>query len=232
MRTSSRGEVDPFIVMDVMEAARAEEARGRLVIHMEVGQPGHAGAGAPRAPRWSRAMERGAARLHRGARAAGAAGADRAALPRLVRGRARSGAGGGDGRARRPASSSPSPASSTAATGWRSASRAIRATATSCRRSTSSRSASPTAAEHRFQPVPADLPDGLAGLLVASPANPTGTMLDRAALAALIGRRRSAGSPSSRTRSTTASSTAGGRSRRWRSATRSTSSTRSRSTSR
>ena len=40
MRTSSRGEVDPFIVMDVMEAARAEEAAGRSVIHMEVGQPG------------------------------------------------------------------------------------------------------------------------------------------------------------------------------------------------
>jgi aspartate/methionine/tyrosine aminotransferase len=40
VRTSTRGEVDPFIVMDVMEAARAEEARGRHVIHMEVGQPG------------------------------------------------------------------------------------------------------------------------------------------------------------------------------------------------
>ena len=39
-RVSSRGDVDPFIVMDVMEAARAEEARGRHVIHMEVGQPG------------------------------------------------------------------------------------------------------------------------------------------------------------------------------------------------
>ena len=40
MRTSRRGEVDPFIVMDVMEAARREEATGRRVIHMEVGQPG------------------------------------------------------------------------------------------------------------------------------------------------------------------------------------------------
>ncbi|MCF2903731.1 aminotransferase class I/II-fold pyridoxal phosphate-dependent enzyme [Octadecabacter sp. CECT 8868] len=40
MRNSSRGEVDPFIVMDVMEAARAAEAAGRHIIHMEVGQPG------------------------------------------------------------------------------------------------------------------------------------------------------------------------------------------------
>jgi aspartate/methionine/tyrosine aminotransferase len=32
-----------------------------------------------------------------------------------------------------------------------------------------------------------ELPEGIAGLLVASPANPTGTMLDRGALAALIG---------------------------------------------
>ena len=42
MRNSSRGAVDPFIVMDVMEAARAAEASGRHIIHMEVGQPGTA----------------------------------------------------------------------------------------------------------------------------------------------------------------------------------------------
>ena len=48
MRTSSRGEVDPFIVMDVMEAARAAEAAGASVMHMEVGQPGTP---APRAAR-------------------------------------------------------------------------------------------------------------------------------------------------------------------------------------
>ncbi|PYG31757.1 pyridoxal phosphate-dependent aminotransferase [Pelagimonas varians] len=39
MRNSRRGSVDPFIVMDVMEAARQAEAAGRHVIHMEVGQP-------------------------------------------------------------------------------------------------------------------------------------------------------------------------------------------------
>ena len=40
MRLSNRGDVDPFIVMDVMEAARQAEAAGRHIIHMEVGQPG------------------------------------------------------------------------------------------------------------------------------------------------------------------------------------------------
>ena len=46
MRVSRRSSVDPFIVMDVMEAARQAEAAGRHIIHMEVGQPG---TGAPRA---------------------------------------------------------------------------------------------------------------------------------------------------------------------------------------
>ncbi|MEM0987686.1 MAG: aminotransferase class I/II-fold pyridoxal phosphate-dependent enzyme [Pseudomonadota bacterium] len=40
MRFSSRGNVEPFRVMDVMEAARQLEASGRDVVHMEVGQPG------------------------------------------------------------------------------------------------------------------------------------------------------------------------------------------------
>ena len=40
MRVSKRSDVEPFIVMDVMEAARAAEEAGRHVIHMEVGQPG------------------------------------------------------------------------------------------------------------------------------------------------------------------------------------------------
>ncbi len=40
MKGSRRSAVDPFIVMDVMEAARAAEEAGRHIIHMEVGQPG------------------------------------------------------------------------------------------------------------------------------------------------------------------------------------------------
>ena len=49
MKTSSRSVVDPFIVMDVMEAARAAEEAGRHIIHMEVGQPGTAAPAAARA---------------------------------------------------------------------------------------------------------------------------------------------------------------------------------------
>ena len=69
MRRSHRGEVDPFIVMDVMEAARAAEAAGASVIHMEVGQPGTP---APAAARAALAARHGGgrARLHRGARPA------------------------------------------------------------------------------------------------------------------------------------------------------------------
>jgi aspartate/methionine/tyrosine aminotransferase len=44
-----------------------------------------------------------------------------------------------------------------------------------------------TAAENRLQPVPADLEGrGLNGLMVASPANPSGTMLSREALSGLM----------------------------------------------
>jgi aspartate/methionine/tyrosine aminotransferase len=40
LRASRRSDVPAFIVMDVMEAAAAREALGHGVIHMEVGQPG------------------------------------------------------------------------------------------------------------------------------------------------------------------------------------------------
>lgn len=40
MQVSRRGDVDPFIVMDIMHMAAEAEAEGRHVIHMEVGQPG------------------------------------------------------------------------------------------------------------------------------------------------------------------------------------------------
>ena len=42
MKNSKRSKVDPFIVMDVMESARKAEASGKNIIHMEVGQPGTA----------------------------------------------------------------------------------------------------------------------------------------------------------------------------------------------
>src|SRR5277367_1883179 len=40
LRASRRGLVPPFIAMDVMRAANAREAAGEWVIHLEVGQPG------------------------------------------------------------------------------------------------------------------------------------------------------------------------------------------------
>ena len=40
MKNSKRSKVDPFIVMDVMELARKAEATGKHIIHMEIGQPG------------------------------------------------------------------------------------------------------------------------------------------------------------------------------------------------
>ena len=40
MRSSERSKIDPFIVMDIMERANAVEKKGQTVVHMEVGQPG------------------------------------------------------------------------------------------------------------------------------------------------------------------------------------------------
>ena len=40
MRSSQRSIIDPFIVMDIMERAQAVEQKGQSVVHMEVGQPG------------------------------------------------------------------------------------------------------------------------------------------------------------------------------------------------
>ncbi len=39
LATAARADIAPFIVMDVMQAAAAREAAGERVIHMEVGQP-------------------------------------------------------------------------------------------------------------------------------------------------------------------------------------------------
>ena len=40
MKSSLRSRIDPFIVMDIMERANAVEKKGQSVVHMEVGQPG------------------------------------------------------------------------------------------------------------------------------------------------------------------------------------------------
>ena len=186
MKTSSRSVVDPFIVMDVMEAARAAEAAGRHIIHMEVGQPGTA------APAGARA-------------ALAAAMQDQAmgytvalGLPEL---RARIAQLYNDwyGITLDPARVIVTPGSSGAF---------ILAFTTlfdagarvglgepgypSYRQILSALDLAPvgiqTSAQNRLQPVASDLIGlGLDGLICASPANPSGTMLDRGAMEGLIG---------------------------------------------
>lgn len=185
MRNSRRGAVDPFIVMDVMEAARAAEAAGRHIIHMEVGQPGTpAPAGARQA--LAQAMESDAL----GYTVALGLPALRARIARLY--------GEWYGVELDPARAVVTSGSSGAfilaftalfdsgdkvgigAPGYPSYRQILRALGLQ-----------PvdllTSAENRFQPVASDFAGmDLAGLMVASPANPTGTMLNRDALAALI----------------------------------------------
>ena len=184
-RVSARSDVDPFLVMEVLAAANRAEAAGRRVIRMEVGQPGTPAPAAARAA-LVRAMEAGSlgytealglpalrariARLYaewygidldpgRVVVTAGASGAFLLAFTALFDAGERVGLG---------LPGYPS---------YRQILRALSLEAVGVE----------TRAEDRFQPVAGDLPSGLAGLIVASPANPTGTMLDRASLAALAG---------------------------------------------
>ncbi len=185
MKISSRGEVSPFIVMDVMEAARREEEKGRNIIHMEVGQPG---TGAPKGARaaLSEAMEAGPlgytvalgipalrARISAHYKAV----YDLDISPERVVVTAGSSAGfllsfislfdHGDSVA-------------IADPGYPSYRNILKSLSLNPVRIESS-------LENRFQPVPEDI-ENVEGLLVASPANPTGTMLGKEPLAALIDR--------------------------------------------
>ena len=186
MQVSSRSLVDPFIVMDVMERARSLEAAGRSIIHMEVGQPGTpapAGAlaglaAAMQAGPLGYTVALGLPELRAGIAAlyqrwygvtlnpervvvtAGSSAAFLLAFTALFDAGDKVGLG-------EPGYPS-----------YRQILKALSLQAVGL----------PTAPEHRFQPVPADLAgQDLAGLIVASPGNPSGTMLDRAALSALIG---------------------------------------------
>jgi len=195
VRTSSRGAVDPFIVMDVMEAARAEEARGRSIVHMEVGQPGTPAPAAARA-----ALVRAMAEGPLGYTVALGLPPLRARIARLYRdwygvdldpGRVVVTAGSSAAfilaftslfeRGDRVAIGDPGYPS------YRNILRALDLEPVGIE----------TRLQHRYQPVTEDLtPErngDLAGLLVASPANPTGTMLSSADLAALIARSRELG---------------------------------------
>ena len=186
MRISTRSAVDPFIVMDVMQAASAAEAAGQHIIHMEVGQPG---TGAPKgaAAALTAAMDQGAL----GYTVALGLPALRARIAQMYGewynvdldpGRVviTSGSSGGfilaftalfdtGDRVGIGAPGYPS---------YRQILKALALTPVDL----------PTQAENRYQPVPTDFASmDLAGLLVASPANPTGTMLDKDAMGALIG---------------------------------------------
>ncbi|MEM7598305.1 MAG: aminotransferase class I/II-fold pyridoxal phosphate-dependent enzyme [Pseudomonadota bacterium] len=185
MRNSSRSQVDPFIVMDVMEAARQAEAAGRHIIHMEVGQPGTAAPAGARAALAQQmdgdpmgytvalglpALRARIAELYRAwygvdlnpdrvIVTSGSSGAFLLAFTALFDSGDRVGIG---------APGYPS---------YRQILKALGLVAVDIE----------TAPENRLQPVPGDLSGrNLAGLMVASPANPTGTMLDRAAMTALI----------------------------------------------
>jgi aspartate/methionine/tyrosine aminotransferase len=185
MRISTRSAVDPFIVMDVMQAASAAEAAGRHIIHMEVGQPG---TGAPKAAvaALAKAMDQGPL----GYTVALGLPALRARIAQMYRAwynidldPARvvitSGSSGGfilaftalfdtGDKVGIGAPGYPS---------YRQILRALDLTPVDL----------PSQPQNRYQPVAADFSGlDLAGLLVASPANPTGTMLDRAAMGDLI----------------------------------------------
>ena len=185
MRNSTRSNVDPFIVMDVMEAARRAEEAGRRIIHMEVGQPG---TGAPK-----RAIE-----ALKGALDADPLGYTVALGMPALRRRIAQMYGEWYNVDLNPDRVVITPGSSggfllTFTALFDSGDRVgIGAPGyPSYRQILSALGLVPvdlqTAPENRLQPVAADFAGmDLAGLLVASPANPTGTMLDRPAMRALI----------------------------------------------
>ncbi|MFV0513956.1 MAG: pyridoxal phosphate-dependent aminotransferase [Jhaorihella sp.] len=186
MRNSSRSQVDSFIVMDVMDAARRAEDGGRRIIHMEVGQPG---TGAPKGA--IAALGRALGESPLGYTVALGLPALRTRIARLY--------GDWYGVDLDPARVVVTPGSSGAfllaftalfdsgdrvgigAPGYPSYRQILKALGL-CPVDL------PAAPENRYQPVPTDFAGmDLAGLMVASPANPTGTMLGRAELEALIG---------------------------------------------
>ena len=184
MRLSDRSHVDPFIVMDVMEAAAAAEADGRSIIHMEVGQPGTP---APKVARdaVARAMEDGSLGY-----------TVSLGLPQL---RARIARHYGErydvdlDPARVIVTSGSSAGFILAFTALFDSGDRVALGAPgypSYRQILSALSLRPvdiqTTVENRYQPVPAELPDDVKGLIVASPANPSGTMLNRAQMSDLV----------------------------------------------
>ena len=185
MKSSRRGQVDPFIVMDMVEAARKIEAEGRRVIHMEVGQPG--------TPAPARALAETARAM-----AAGSLGYTVSlGLPELRRAIAdlyRRWYGIDLDPGRVVVTSGSSGAFVLAFAALFDAGEQVGMAEPgypSYRAILQAMSLVPvgiqTRAENRFQPVTSDLArQDLQGLIVASPGNPAGTMLGRAELKALM----------------------------------------------
>lgn len=187
LKVAARGRIAPFIVMDVMRAANEREAAGEAVLHLEVGQPG--------TPAPHPVLEAARAALDRDligyTDALGTA-----ALRRAIAGHYRAqygveldpervvvttGSSGGFLLAFL-AAFEPGDRVALASPGY-----------PAYRNILSALGVEPvlleTEAEHRFQPTPAllDQVSGrLDGLIVASPSNPTGTMVDRGELTALV----------------------------------------------
>lgn len=183
MRQSIRSNVDAFIVMDVMEQARAFEDAGRHIIHMEVGQPG---TGAPRAARERLEHEMAAGPL--GYTVALGRPDLRAGIAALYA----EWYGVDLDPARVVLTAGASGAFILAFTALFDAGAKV-ALGEPCypsyRQILSALSLEPvglqTHADTRYQPTAAHLSEDLDGLIVASPANPTGTMLFRPELQAL-----------------------------------------------
>jgi len=185
MRISTRSQVDPFIVMDVMQAASAAEAAGRHIIHMEVGQPG-TGAPSGATAALAQAMDQGSL----GYTVALGLPALRARIAQMYgewynvdlgpnRVVITSGSSGGFILAF-TALFDTGDKVGIGAPGYPSYRQILRALALNP-------VDLPTSPDNRYQPVPADFADmDLKGLLVASPGNPTGTMLDHPSMKALI----------------------------------------------
>ncbi|MAQ36844.1 MULTISPECIES: pyridoxal phosphate-dependent aminotransferase [Thioclava] len=184
MRQSKRGQVEPFIAMDVLRMAAEAEAAGRDIVHMEVGQPSTS---APKAAkrRLAEALENqpmgytvalglpylreGIAKLYkrwydieldpaRVVITSGSSGAFQLAFTALFDVGDKVGLG-------EPGYPS-----------YRQILKALSIEPVGI----------PTEAQNRYQPTPEEIPDDLAGLIVASPGNPSGTMMGKPELQALI----------------------------------------------
>jgi aspartate/methionine/tyrosine aminotransferase len=184
MRVSSRGMVDPFIVMDVLEAARRAESLGRHIIHMEIGQPSTPAPAAARAALGKALvtdalgytvalgmpdLRRGIAGLYRRwygidldpGRVVVTAGSSAAFLLAFT------------------ALFEAGDAVALGEPGYPSYRQILRALSLKP-------VGIPTTIADRFQPRASAIPEGVSGLIVASPGNPSGTMLGRDELAGLI----------------------------------------------